>query len=108
MKRIFKYFENTWLGPDGLPSVKRILAIAFSVHIMYSITANLRSYVRLIDSIYVDPKRYDAATISAAGNSLSNLAMVLGIEAGLVAALLGLASYQQVQNEIAQAKIGRS
>jgi hypothetical protein len=100
LKKLFTYVENTWLGPDGKPSIKRTLAIVFSGHIIYSVSANINSYVRLLDAVYIDSKRYDAAMIAAAASSLSNLAMVIGIEAGLVAALLGLASYQQVQNEL--------
>lgn len=97
MKKIFFYVEKTWLGDDKEPSIKRLLAISFSIHIMISISCSLRSYVNLVKAVYAHDDHIKPEMIVAAGASLSNLAMVIGIEAGLVAALLGLASYQSVQ-----------
>lgn len=96
MKKIFRYVENTWVGDDKKPSIKRILAIAFSIHIIYSVTSSLRSYIRLVDLVYFNNKSINAEMIAAAGAGLANIAMILGVEAGLVAALLGLASYQTI------------
>jgi hypothetical protein len=97
MKKIFTYIEKTWLGDDKEPSIKRILAIAFSIHIMWSITTSLKSYVNLVKAVYGHDKNITAEILTASGASLSNLALVLGIEAGLIVSLLGLASYQSVQ-----------
>ena len=97
MKRIFAYVEKTWLGDDKEPSIKRILAIAFSVHIIVSVSESLRSYVNLVKAVYLHDKNITPEMLMASGSALSNLAVVIGIEAGLVAALLGLASYQSVQ-----------
>lgn len=80
MKRIFKYIENLWIGRDKKPSRKAILAIAFSINFMMNIS----------HAIY----KWDS------GRSVADLSMVLAIEAGLIAALLGLSTYSNIQHRI--------
>lgn len=78
LKRIFKYFEPAWTGADGKISLRAVLAIAFSIDFIRNL-----SY----------------AVIKWGGDrSLEGLALVLGIEAGLIAALLTLTTYQNVQS----------
>lgn len=84
MNKIFKYIENLWIGMDGRPSLKSILAIAFSINFIHSISTAVR--------------RWDA------GKSLSDLALVLAVEAGLITALLGLKVYANVQQSALDAK----
>lgn len=76
MKKVFKYIENLWLGADGLPSLKAVLAIAFSIDFIRNL-----SY-----AIY----KWDA------GRSLEGLSLVLGIEAGLIVSLLGITAWTNV------------
>src|ERR1044072_9174119 len=78
MKRLFAYIENIWIGRDKKPSRKAILAIAFSINFMMNIS----------HAIY----KWDS------GRSVSDLAMVLGIEAGLIAGLLGLSTYSNIEH----------
>ena len=76
MKKIFKYIENLWLGSDGKPSLRAVLAIAFSA-----------DFIRNLSYAII---KWDA------GRSLEGLSMVLGIEAGLIVALLGLTAWSNV------------
>jgi hypothetical protein len=79
MKKIFKYIEPIWLGRNGKISIRSTLAIGFSWNFMW----NLSHAVAKWDD----------------GRSMSDLALVLGIEAGLIASLLALRTYQNVQND---------
>lgn len=73
MKKIWKYLEPMWLGTKGKISVRRVLALAFSV-----------DFIR---------NTHHAITQWEAGKSYADVAMLLGIEAGLIAALLSLTTY---------------
>lgn len=75
-KRILKYLEPAWCGNDGKFSKRSALAIGFSMDFM----RNLSFAVHKWDS----------------GKSLSDLALLLSIEAGLIVALLGLKAYQNI------------
>ena len=84
MKKIFKYIENLWIGRDGKPSLKSILGIALSINFMINVS----------HAVY----KWDS------GRSLADLAMVLGLEAGLIAALLGLTTYSNIQHRMIDKK----
>lgn len=77
MKRVFKYIEPLWLGKNGRVSIRSVLALAFSWNFMWNLSYAI--------------KRWDA------GRSMSDLAMILGIEAGLIAGLLALRTYQNTE-----------
>lgn len=79
MKKFFKYIEPLWLGKNGKVSIRSILALAFSWNFMWNLSHTLR--------------KWDD------GKSMSDVAMVLGIEAGLIAGLLALRTYQNTQYE---------
>lgn len=76
IKAFFAYWSPLWTGEDHKPSLKAVLAIAFSIDFI----TNLRH------AIY---KWND-------GRSLEGLSLVLGIEAGLVAALLGITAWSNM------------
>lgn len=97
MKKVFHYIEHVWLGDDHKPSVKRALAIAFSIHLMYEVTESIGTYIRLVKAIYIHDKLITPEIVEASGAQLGNLAMIMTIEAGLICGLLGLASYQSIQ-----------
>lgn len=78
MLKFFRYIENLWVGKDRKPSIHRVLAIIFSINFLILIT----------HAVY----RWDA------GKSMSDLALVLGLEAGLIASLLGLTTYSNIQH----------
>ena len=73
MIKIFKYIEPIWLGAKSQLSIRRVLALAFSINLMYNIT----HIINTLD----------------AHKSYSDIAMILGIEATLIAALLALTTY---------------
>ena len=74
LKKFFKYLEPAWTGNDGKVSIRSVLAIMFSINLIMNLTYAVR--------------RWDS------GRSLEGLALVLGIEAGLIAGLLALKTYQ--------------
>lgn len=73
-KKIFKYLEPAWTGDDNKFSVRSALAIILSINLVFNIN----------HAIW----RWDSQ------RSLEGLALVLGIEAGLIAGLLALKTYQ--------------
>lgn len=71
--KLFKYLEPLWTGNDGKISLRATGSIALIIDFISNLS----------HSIY----KWDA------GRSLEGLSLVLGIEAGLIAALLGLTAY---------------
>jgi hypothetical protein len=73
IKKIFKYFEHIWIGKDGNPSIRRVFAIALIIDFINNTNHAIHEW--------------------EVGKSYADVAMLLGIEAGLVAALLTLTTY---------------
>lgn len=82
--KMFKYIENLWIGRDGKPSIKTIIAIALSANFISNLSFAIHKW--------------------GDGKSLSDLALLLGIEAGLITALLGLKAYTNLQQSIIENK----
>ena len=80
MKKFFRYIENLWTGRDGKLSLKSVMAIALCINFIRNISHAVH--------------KWDA------GRSMSDLAMVLGLEAALIAALLGLTTYSNIQHRM--------
>jgi hypothetical protein len=81
MKKIilfFKYVEPIWLGNDNKISIRRVLTIAFSIN--------------LISNVHHIIYNWDF------GKSYADAALLLGIEAGLITALLSLTTYSNAMN----------
>ena len=70
---IFKYVENMWVGKDGKPSIRRVFAIALITDFINNTNYAIHKW--------------------EVGKSYADVAMLLGIEAGLIAALLTLTTY---------------
>ena len=70
---IIRYIEPIWLGKDGKASGRRVLALMFSLDLIY----NFHSVINK-------------------GSSLSEATMLLGIEAGLIAGLLSLTTFSPI------------
>lgn len=79
MKKVWKYLEPLWLGSKHKVSIRRVLALAFSV-----------DFIR---------NTHHAIVKWEVGKSYADVAMLLGIEAGLIAALLSLTTYSAIINE---------
>lgn len=71
--QIFKYLEPMWLGTDKRVSIRRVLALIFSIDFIRNISFVIHNWVT--------------------GQSYADIAMLLGLEAGLIAALLALTTY---------------
>jgi hypothetical protein len=73
MKRFFRYIEPMWLGHDKQISIRRVLALVFSIDLVSNLHYAVFNW--------------------KVGSSYSDAALLLGIEAGLIAALLSLTTY---------------
>lgn len=71
--KVFKYIEPMWLGADDKISIRRVLALGFSIDLVINISYVIFNWIP--------------------GQSYSEIAMLLGLEAGLIAALLSLTTY---------------
>jgi hypothetical protein len=78
MKKLFKYIEPMWLGNDNKISIRRVLALVFS----FNLVINVHHIIHNWDF----------------GKSYADAALLLGIEAGLIAALLSLSTYSSAMN----------
>ena len=76
MKKIFLYLEPLILGNDNKISIRRLLAFAFAIDLIRNISYAVFEF--------------------QAGKSYSDVAMLLGIEAGLIATLLSLTTYSNL------------
>jgi hypothetical protein len=77
--QVFKYIEPMWLGNDGKFSIRRFLSLLFALDLV---------------------KNFHHIVINwEAGKSYADAALLLGIEAGLIAALLSLTTYSSVINK---------
>jgi hypothetical protein len=75
-KRIIKYFEPAWCGNDGKVSKRSLLSLVFSLDFVRNLSFAVHKW--------------------EGGKSLSDLALLLSIEAGLIVAVLGLKAYQNL------------
>lgn len=96
MKKLFIYIENLWIGNDGKPSIKRILAIIFSIDLVINFHKAGGALYKMIE-ILMSNKVLDPAVVTSISSFLANEAMIMGIEAGLIAGLLSLTTYQSLQ-----------
>jgi hypothetical protein len=79
MKKVFKYLEPMWIGNDGKVSIRKFLSLVFSINLIHN-TYHIIHYWEI-------------------GKSYSDAALILGIEAGLIAALLSLTTYSSVHSK---------
>ena len=78
MKKLFKYIEPIWLGSNSKLSIRRVLALVFSIDLVKNTSHIIHRWEM--------------------GKSYADVAMLLGLEAGLIAALLSLTTYSAVAN----------
>lgn len=96
MKRFFKYIENLWLGRDGKISLRSIGAMVLLTDFVINVH-NASSVVIKVLKLVTNDKIIDAGIIASLSGYLAQIAMILGIEAALIAALLALKTYQPFQ-----------
>lgn len=73
MIKLFKYIEPLWLGTNSKISIRKILSLAFSIDFVRNISFVIHKW--------------------EIGKSYADVAMLLGLEAALIAALLSLTTY---------------
>lgn len=83
-QKIIAYLEPLWLGNDGKISLRLVLSIAFAINIMINTSRALTAVI--------------------AGVNASNVALILGVEAGLIISLLALKTYQNTVEVKAEAQ----
>lgn len=76
--QLFKYIEPIWLGVDNKLSIRRTLALVFSLDLIRNTHYSIFQW--------------------GEGKSYSEAAMLLGIEAALIAAFLSLTTYSSMIN----------
>lgn len=93
MKRIFKYIEPLWLGNDKRISLRSFGAIVLIIDFVINVHNSSNVLTKVLNLIKLD-KNIDAMVIASLAGYLAQMALILGIEAGLIAALLALKTYQ--------------
>jgi hypothetical protein len=93
LKRFFKYIEPLWQGNDKKVSLRSVAAIALIVDLIINIHRSAGVVTMLLRLVYKD-KTIDPALVSSISGNLAQIAMILGIEAALIAAMLALKTYQ--------------
>lgn len=93
LKRFFKYFEPLWMGNDKKISLRSVAAIALITDLIINIHNCASVVVKLLNLIYKD-KTIDSSLVASISGNLAQIAMILGIEAALIAAMLALKTYQ--------------
>lgn len=80
MKKVFSYIEPLWVSPNSRKiSIRKVLALAFSIDFIRNISFVIHKW--------------------ELGKSYSDVAMLLGLEAALIAALLSLTTYSAMINK---------
>lgn len=80
MKKILNYIEPLWASPNTSKiSIRKVLALAFSIDFIRNISFVIHKW--------------------ELGKSYSDVAMLLGLEAALIAALLSLTTYSAMINK---------
>jgi len=119
MKKLFRYLEPLWVGKDKRISLRSVGAIVLITDFVINVHNASYVVIRVLKLIMQD-KTIDAAVISSLAGYLAQIALILGIEAGLIAALLALKTYQgnveflksnptvnpQVEQPVAPANVG--
>ena len=76
--KIFKYIEPIWLGTNKKVSIRRVLTLIFSFNLVLNMSHTLNNPIMV--------------------SSYSDVALLLGVEAGLIAALMSLTTYTNAVN----------
>jgi hypothetical protein len=100
MKKFFKYIEHLWTGNDGKISLRSVAAIALIIDFIRNVHASAYIVVKVLNLICND-KTVDPALVSSMSGNLAQIAMILGIEAALIAAMLALKTYQSNVTKLA-------
>lgn len=99
LKRAFfkgvKWLNGLFSEENGVPSLRRVLAFFLTVDFIINAHNSSAIAIRVLKLTAAD-KAVGADIITSFGTNLSQIVMILGIEAGLIAALLGLSTYSSI------------
>lgn len=102
MKKIisnfFNYIATMWSGLDGKPSLSRVLALAIGIDLIINTHTSVMT-INSIVQLYSRDKNIDPDVVTQVVLGMGQIALLLGIEAGLITALLGLTSYTKIQEK---------
>ena len=93
MKKFFRYIEPLWTGKDKRISLRSVAAIALITDFVINVHNCSYVVIKVLKLIMTD-KSIDAGVIASLSGYLAQIAMILGIEAALIAAMLALKTYQ--------------
>lgn len=94
MKRLFKYLEPLWVdGKSKKISLKGVVSIALVTDFIINVH-NSANVVGKVLKLILKDKTVPGDVVGAMATNLAQIAMIIGIEAALIAALLGLKSYE--------------
>lgn len=94
---ILTYVKGIVSEPTGNPSSRRIFAAALVVDFIINVHHSVAVLSRITNLIYMG-KAIGPETISAISTNLTQIVMVLGIEAGLIGGLLGLTTLTSMKS----------
>lgn len=92
MRKLFRYLRPLWEGNDDKISLRSGAAIALCIDFLVNVHSSASLAIRTLNLIL--QKDINPALVSAVSTNLAQVAIVLGVEAALIAALLGLKTYQ--------------
>lgn len=93
MKKVIRYVEPLWTGNDGRMSLRSVASIGLLIDFIINVHNSASIVVNVLKLVYKD-KTVDPALVAAIASNLTQIAMILGIEAALIAAMLALKAYQ--------------
>jgi hypothetical protein len=93
MRKLFRYLSPLWTGKDKRISLRSAGAIALLIDFIINVHNASYVVVKVLNLIILD-KTIDPLVIGSLAGYLAQIALILGIEAGLIAALMGLKTYQ--------------
>jgi hypothetical protein len=93
MRRIFRYLKGLWEDKTGRISLRSVLAMALSIDFIINVHNCSYVVIKVLNMIMTN-RVIDAGVIASLSGYLAQTAMILGIEAALIAAMLALKTYQ--------------
>jgi hypothetical protein len=93
----FFYFSPIWTGADQKPSIRRVLAIIGCLDLVWNVHKSV-DILYMVITLHFRDKTIDQAVVDKVINGLPHIAMIIGIEASIVVALLSLTTYSGVKS----------
>lgn len=97
MKKVFLYIEPIWLDNSNKKiSLRSVAAIALLIDFIINLHNSAAIVTKVLKLLFID-KPVDSTLIAAMSGNLAQIAMMLITEAGLIAAMLALKTFQPIQ-----------